>query len=180
MTFRKRISTILLMVFFTGSFLIPAFAAENDKQILTLEEVQELALQNSRIVKSMDLTLDQADRQVRILKRDLNNLRYGTSAGISDSINGLEDLKSSLENLKKPLDNNDPNDALMIRNIDYQLAITNKSIMDLSQQRSSISSAQKQLRSALEDAEDMEEDLERTYQDLEKQLQFQAAQLVFN
>ena len=128
----------------------------------------------------MDLTLDQADRQVRILKRDLDRIKYGTSVGMYDSIKGLEGLKSSLETLKKNLLEQENPNELMINNIDVQLQIANKSLMDLSQQRSSISSAQKQLKDALEDAENMEKDMERMVEDLEAQLRYTVTQNVFN
>lgn len=176
----KKILTIALTLFFSLPLITPAFATETDKQILTLEEIEELAIENSRVVKNMDLTLDQADRQVRILKRDLDRIKYGTSVGMYDSIKGLEGLKSSLETLKKNLLEQENPNELMINNIDVQLQIANKSLMDLSQQRSSISSAQKQLKDALEDAENMEKDMERMVEDLEAQLRYTVTQNVFN
>ncbi|NLT96380.1 MAG: TolC family protein [Clostridia bacterium] len=176
----KKIVAIVLTVFFTLPLIIPTFASDIQNKVLTLEEIQDLAIQNSRIVKNMDLTLDQADRQVRILKSDLNKLKYGTSVSMYDSIKGLEELKGSLESMKKGLDQTKPEDAIMLQNINTQLAITNKSLMDLSQQRSSISSAQKQLKNALEDAEDIKEDLERMVEDLESQLRYTVTQTVFN
>lgn len=176
----KKVLAIALTLIFSLPLITPTFATENDKQVFTLEEIQELAIENSRVVKNMDLTLDQVDRQVRILKRDLDKLKYGTSVSMYDSIKGLEGLKSSLEKLKESLLEQENPNELMINNIDVQLQMANKSLIDLSQQRSSISSAQKQLRNALEDAENMKEDMERMVEDLESQLQYNVIQTVFN
>lgn len=179
--FRKNFILILTICFLAVTvFPVLAVDFNENKQIFTLEDVQNLAVENSRTMKTMKLTVDQADRQERISKRDLDKLRYGTSIELYDSIKGLKELESSLEALKSTFDPNDPNDELMINNIDVQLQIAEKSLMDLSQQRASISSIQKQLKNAHEIAEDLKEDMHRMQRDLEKQLKYQAAQLMFN
>lgn len=179
--FRKNFILILTICFLAVTvFPVLAVDFNENKQIFTLEDVQNLAVENSRTMKTMKLTVDQADRQERISKRDLDKLRYGTSIELYDSIKGLKELESSLEALKSTFDPNDPNDELMINNIDVQLQIAEKSLMDLSQQRASISSIQKQLKNAHEAAEDLKEDMHRMQRDLEKQLKYQAAQLMFN
>lgn len=183
---KKLVLTIVLIAAFSLFLLTPVFAQKNNQneQTLTLEELQELAVENSRSMEKLDLMIEQADRQVRILKNDLSNLRYGRSVQVYDSIQATRQLLGALQLQRQAITKNpDYSDAqkeLLLSGVDAQIANANNTIMSLQQSQMSLGSAQKQLQQALDGAEDAQKDVERLKVEAELRLKNGVAEQVFS
>lgn len=175
----KKCSLLLLTVFLSTCILPAAASAEeNLKTTLTLEEIQELAVKNSRSMKENELHVDSADRQKRIATKEKRRLQYGTSMGISEQLRVLQVRKNELSQVlpENPANPNDPGYLIA----QGQLMGIESQIAAISSQRPSVSSGIKQYSKLEDQAEDALEDLERMQVDHEEEMQLIAALLAFN
>ncbi|MDN5323496.1 MAG: hypothetical protein PWQ67_1950 [Clostridia bacterium] len=89
----KRLITFLMIISFLVISILPAYAQETkEKTILTLVEIQELALKNNRNLKTLDLVLDQAEKLEYIYDNEYDKARANSIGNYQLSRPDMEQL----------------------------------------------------------------------------------------
>lgn len=170
---RKIISLSVLLTFMFS--VVPAYAGTTSKTILTLKELQELALTNSRLKKQIDLNEENVYRNKRIAINGQDKIN-GSMSGMSSNLKNLADQSKELSDKLK-----DPNlTEAEKKEIQSQIGMLNKSQGDISGTLSPMRSNKKELKKQEDQMEDLEDDMEKNQSDYTKEIKDITALLSFN
>ena len=167
-----KLISFVLAGFFMLASLTPVFAetdineSENIKEVLTIEELEDLIVENSRGTKILEINDENIYRNQRIVNNAIKrvNANFGRPAmqasSLEKQVAGLA-YSNEYKNLKtkEALGTLTAVEKVQLQNLEVQIAVLGKSAQDASAMVGSLSSTKKELNTQEERLEDAEEDI---------------------
>lgn len=164
---KKLGSYFLVIVLVLNLSLSPVFAGNQPQNvILTLDEFKELALENSRTIKTLEQTIREVEYNTYITYNSYESAKYGGYHNSLYQQTQLAQLIASKEAELAQLEEG-TNEYIELKN---EVAILQMQAMQNKTAIGSSLSASKQTKKAWEEAEEALDDTKRAFEDFKKQL----------
>ncbi|MFZ7101387.1 MAG: hypothetical protein ACOWWO_01845 [Peptococcaceae bacterium] len=176
----KLACTVIFLVFFLSNTI---FAQGNAKEILTLEEVQDLAIQNSRTKTNLHLTESIIDNNMSIVKDSIKRIEANYTS-LYLKVRDLNDITED-ERYQDLLEKQESGQTLTEEEskewMEYQalLAVSGKTSGDMNSSLGSLSGNKGSLKDQERELEYSQEDLEKAQKDYEEETKEIAALMMF-